>query len=807
MKVPLSWLADFVDLPTQDPDELDEILGSLGHEVEGWEEIRPTFEGVVVASVETIAPHPDADKVRLCRVNTGAGEIDVVCGAWNFEEGAIVAYATVGAKLGMDGDEPYEISRRKIRGVESNGMICSAAELKLGDDHQGIMVLDQLGVAGPEDIGKDVATLLPISDTVLDISITPNRGDCMSILGIARELGAYWKLPIRQPDLDMTVTGPPIEASIDILDAEACPRFVARQVDSVVIGPSPLWMQLRLLAAGQRPISNVVDVSNYVMFELGHPIHTFDAATIQDLSLTIRRAEAGEALTTLDGVERKLEASDIIVADGTGAIALAGVMGGLSTEVTDDTSSILVEAANWHPPSIMHTSRRLNLTSEASKRFERGVDRNLSDIATQRTAKLIAETGCGAIRTGVVDAYPARLEPWHIDVAARDIRRLLGEEPSLAESADLLDRLGFDPVVGEGSLDVSVPTRRSDVTRPADVIEEIARLYGYDRFEDRVSRGPTGGLTHEQAATRRLRSAMVGAGYTEAQTLSFVGQAELDLLRMPSDDPRATGTRVLNPLRDEEATLRTTLLPGLLRAVAYNVGHGLGDVALFETGKVFLPTPDPGDSRIPAQPDYLAWAAYGRQGAGGYHGVSREADFFTASGVVEMLASLTGISLTLVEAALPSLHPGRAARVMQGEIMVGFVGELHPAVARDFGLKERVAIGELELEPLVRPSEPWSLRDISPFPPVRFDLAFEAPEELPAGRLESVIRSSAGDMLETLNLFDVFRGGTLGEGRKSLAYRLTFRAHDRTLTDEEMGVVRQRIVVAAAQLDARLRGG
>ena len=358
MKVPIRWLADFLDLPTRDPYEIERILVSLGHEVESIEEFLPSFEGVIVGRVEEVRPHPDADRIRFCRVSDGSRAHDVVCGAWNFESGALIAYAPVGSRLATDTDQPMGVGSRKIRGVVSYGMIASARELGLGDDHEGILVLDELGAAGQEDLGRPLEEVIELSDVVLDVSITTNRGDCMSIRGLARELAAYWRIPMKDVS-PLPPAGPRAsDVEISIRDTEACPRFVAHQIDGVAIGPSPMWMQLRLLAIGQRPISNVVDVSNYVMWELGHPIHTFDADTIAGRHIIIRRAMEGETLDTLDGIERELRAGDILVTDPSGPIALAGVMGGASTEVSGSTTNILVEAANWHPPSILFTSHR-----------------------------------------------------------------------------------------------------------------------------------------------------------------------------------------------------------------------------------------------------------------------------------------------------------------------------------------------------------------------------------------------------------------------------------------------------------------
>lgn len=809
MKVPLSWLADFIDLPTRDPDAIELALAQLGHEVEEIVHLAPTFEGVVVGRVDEVGPHPNADRIRFCKVDDGAEVHEVVCGAWNFEAGAIIAYAKVGARLGLDTETPFELTAKELRGVTSHGMIASARELGLGDDHDGILVLDRLGIAGADDLGRDFAELLPYPDIVFDVSITANRGDCMSILGLARDLAAFWDIPVREPQSEPTTSGDPTAFRVDIEDAQACPRFVAREVEDVTIGPSPLWMQLRLAAAGQRPISNVVDVSNYVMLEIGHPIHTFDGDTIADQHLVIRRAADGERLTTLDGQDRGLLPSDIVVTDASGVIALAGVMGGATTEVVDTTTRILIEAAHWDPPSILLTSHRLGLRSEASARFERGVDPNLSALATARVAELIAETAGGVVRPGVVDTYPTPIDPWPVRLDAHDVARLLGSVPDLATGAGYLRRLGFTvEEAGEDAVTVTVPTRRRDITRPADLVEEIARMHGYDNFADRLRTGARGALSPEQRAIRRLRETLVGAGYSEAQTLSFLGQGDLDRLRLADGDERRVGIKVTNPLREEEGTLRTTLIPGLLKAVSTNLGRGGADVALFETGRVFLTAPDGEDPRIPKQPVMLGFAAHGRLGSAGLNGNARPVDVFTATGVIELLAETFGRDLAVRQAQLPILHPGRGAEVVLDGEVVGFAGELHPAIGRDLGVEGRVAIGELAVAKLLSAVADWQLAPVSGFPPTQFDLAFTLDEAVAAGDLVATVRNAAGPDLESLHVFDEFRGPSLGEGRKSLALRLTLRSSDHTFTDEEMVPVRAAIIAAVAERHGgALRGG
>ena len=661
MKLPLSWLAEFIDLPTTDPAKLSAVLGSLGHEVESWETTSPSFEGVVVGRVESVGPHPDADRVRVTLVDDGSGELlEVVCGAWNFDSGAVVAFARVGARLNPGG-EPMEIGARAVRGVTSNGMICSASELGLGEDHTGILVLDRLGVAGREDVGLHLEDVLPLSDVVLDVTITPNRPDAMSVLGIARELGAYYQIPVRRPETDVAETGPDNTVRVDVADPVGCPRFVARQVSGVTIAPSPLPMQLRLRAAGIRPISNVVDVSNYVMMELGHPIHTFDLDRIVEGALIIRRAGEGERLRTLDEVDRELLAADIVVADPSGAVALAGVMGGESTEVSETTTRVLVEAANWDPASVLATAHRLGLRSEASARFERGVDPDLSGMAAARAAALVASLGGGQVHKGTVDVYPVPAEKQRIDLRLGEVERLLGPGLDGMAVTGLLTRLGFEVASqSDESLEVLVPTRRPDVTRPVDLIEEVARLHGYDRFPSRVRMGPDGGTTPEQRSERSVRETMVGAGYYEAQSMSFLGAGELDLLRLPGDDTRRKAIRVSNPLREEESLLRTTLLPGLLRAAAGNLDRGSRDVTLFEIGKVFFPTPSSLDPLLPDQPNHLAFVAVGESGGVGVLGARREVDAHEATALMRLLGEARGLDLRVYPGEKAPFHPGRS---------------------------------------------------------------------------------------------------------------------------------------------------
>ncbi|MDF1597420.1 MAG: phenylalanine--tRNA ligase subunit beta [Acidimicrobiia bacterium] len=796
MKVSLRWLEEYVDIPIDDPLEIESVFASLGHEVEGYEVLQAPFTKVIVGKVLEIDKHPNADRLRFCRVDLGRGDPqDIVCGAWNFEVGDVVPVSVPGAVLAGG----LEVGVRTIRGVTSHGMICSAAELGLGDDHDGIMVLDPT-----VPIGADFIDLVPLPDVVFDVSITPNRPDAMSVIGLAREFAAYYGTEVRMPDAVPATVDRPSAVQVMIEDTKGCPRYVGREVDNVKIGPSPLWMQLRLRASDVRPINNVVDITNYVLLELGQPLHAFDLDEVADEKIVVRRAHSGETIRTLDGVERDLDVLDLMICDGRGILAFAGIMGGEDSEVTDSTTRVLIEAAHFHAPSVMFSSKRHSLRTEASARFERGVDPNLPGLAAARAARLMVDLAGGEALADVKDNYPSVITPWQIDLEPGEVERILGIPFSPALIAELLTRLHME-VEGESPITVTVPTNRPDLTRPIDLIEEIARLYGYDRFPETLPSGPAGGLSADQQRDRRLRDIMVGLGVHEAQTMSFLGQTELDGLNLPIDDPRRAAIRVRNPLREEEAYLRTTLLPNLLKAVQYNVSHGLPDVALFEVGRVFLAEPDPDDARIPHQPVRLGFVAVGRTGPFGLHSSPRRTDVYTATGLARALLTGLGIPCDLRQSTPAGFHPGRAAEVLVGGERVGVVGELHPAVGRAFGLEGRVAAGELDLAQLS--AGRWQLDAPSTYPRVEFDLAFVVDESTAASALVQAATDAAGDWLEEVAVFDEFRGPSLGDGKKSIAIRLVFRAPDHTLTNEELAPHREQII--AAVIDAtggRLRG-
>jgi phenylalanyl-tRNA synthetase beta chain len=792
MKTSLRWLREFVDIPDESPERLAEVFASLGHEVEGFEVVQPPFSGVVIGRVEEIQRHPRADRLRFCKVDVGGRIEDIVCGADNFEVGAVVPVSLPGASLagGLD------VAVRTIRGMKSHGMICSEAELGIGEDHEGILVLDD-----EAPVGSDFATVLPYPDVVFDLSITPNRGDAMSILGLARDLAAYYDVPLQMPSIDFEESGEPTRVEIVLEDPEGCPRYVAREVRGVTFGPSPLWMRLRLRDAGVRAISSIVDITNYVLLEFGQPLHAFDLDTIPSETIIVRRGRAGEHLRTLDGADHEITGKDLLITDPDRVIAFAGVMGGEETEVGPGTTRVLIEAAHFDAPTVMHTARRHGLRTEASTRFERGVDPELPAAAAARAAQLMVQLAGGTAAPGTRDEYPTALEPWQVELPAGECSRLLGVPVGVEETSGLLQRLGF-ATSGDDPIVVTVPTYRSDVTRPADLVEEVGRLYGLNNIPGRLPHGPGGGPDQRHRRARLLRAALVGAGLSEASTWTFMSAADLEALGL--DD----GIRLRNPINEEEALLRSSLLPGLLRAARFNVNRGTTSVALFETGKVFFDEPDPDDPHIPRQPDTLAFVVSGAFGSRSLGSSPRPVDYSTARAIWSLIEESMDVRGEIQTGRASGFHPARTGGITIGETAVGVIGELHPVVSRAFDLEGRVAAGEIRLGPVLEPRPYWEFEEPSGFPPIVFDLAFDLGEEINASNLIRVVREAAGPNLERIELFDVFRGGSLKEGRKSLAVQLTFRSPSSTLTNEDVRGDRDRVIAAVGtQLDGRLRGG
>lgn len=793
MKASLNWIREFVDLPTRDVGDLEQVMSRLGLEVEGIETIETGFVGVVVARVLSIRPHPEADKVRLATLDAGGDPIEVVCGAWNFADGDLVAFAPVGSVL----PGGFEIGAKKVRGIVSPGMICSEIELGLGEEAGGILVLEP-GYADP---GTDFASTLPYPDHVFDLSITPNRPDAMSIRGIARDLAAVYDLAVREPEIQFDEVGT-TTATVQIDEPDRCRRFTAREVRGVTVGPSPLWMRLRLRDAGQRPITNIVDVTNYVMLEVGQPLHAFDLDRIADEKIVVRLATEGEHLTTLDGVDRAMTAEDLLIAGVDEPLGLAGVMGGGDSEVSEGTGRVLIEVAHFEPTRVLMSGKRHALRTEAVARFERGVDPELPPVASARAATLIARLAGGTVVGGFVDEHPTPPPVIEIDLPVTEFHRLIGLDLPVEQQAAYLRRLGFAVEVAD-PMRVTVPSHRVyDVTRPADLVEEIARVHGYDEVPRRLTVGTGGGLGADERLERALRSIMVGAGFFEVMNFDWVSGDDLAALGLPEGDRRLDPIRIRNPLNDEQEYLRTTLVPGLLGGLRHSASRNRPDARFFEIGSVYLP----GDGDLPAQPKRIGFAATGMRPSAPL-APAGSFDASDAVGVVEVVASALGVDLVIDQMAIDGLHPGRSAAVMLGDDTIGFVGEIDPDVARRWDLGNRVVVGEIDVSPLLAGRvEPFAAP--SAYPPVVFDLAFDVAEDTAAGALVSAIRAAAGEDLERAEIFDVFRGAPLADGRKSIAVRLTMRNKDRTLTDEEIAPVRGAITArVAGDLGGTLRGG
>ncbi|TQK43426.1 phenylalanyl-tRNA synthetase beta subunit [Streptomyces sp. SLBN-118] len=836
MRVPLSWLREYVDLPaTETGRDVQAKLVAAGLEVETVEQLGAGLKGpLVVGKVLTIEELTEFKKpIRFCTVDVGqangTGEPqEIVCGARNFSVGDKVVVVLPGAVLPGD----FAIAARKTYGKTSHGMICSGDELGMGDDGSGGIIV----LPPQHEVGTDAIELLELVDEVLDIAVTPDRGYCLSMRGVARETAIAYGLPLRDPAL-LDVPAPNSYGYVvKVAEPIGCDRFTARTV--VGLDPearSPIWLQRRLQKAGMRPISLAVDVTNYVMLELGQPLHAYDRSRL-DGPIGVRRAESGEKLTTLDGVQRVLDAEDLVITDNRGPIGLAGVMGGANTEIADHddeagaTTGVVIEAAHFDAISIARTARRHKLASEASKRFERGVDPQAAAAAAQRTVDLLVLLAGGTAEAGVTEVV-APSAPRTITMPASHPDRVAGVHYGRETVVRRLQEVGCD-VYGQDELVVTVPSWRPDLAEPNDLAEEVIRLEGYENLPSTLPKPPSGrGLTERQRLYRRVGRALAGAGYVEALNYPFIGEQVLDQLDIPADDESRRLVKLVNPLSDEEPALRTTLLPGLLGALRRNDGRGSHDLALFETGLVFrapekegiavrLPVHRrPTDEEIaglsgvlPVQPRHVAVVLAGAREQAGWWGKGRPADWADAVESARTVAREAGAELIVRQGQYGPWHPGRCAElavVTDGaEQTVGYAGELHPRVVKSLHLPARSCAMELNLDLLERSSQ-GALRAprISTFPVATQDVALVVDQKVPAAEVERVLTQGAGELLESIRLFDVFTGEQIGEGKKSLAYALRFRAADRTLTVEEASAARDAAVALAAErTGAVLRG-
>ncbi|MFE6828911.1 phenylalanine--tRNA ligase subunit beta [Streptomyces sp. NPDC057690] len=840
MRVPLSWLREYVDLPaTETGRDVQAKLVSAGLEVETVEPLGADLKGpLVVGRVLTIEELEGFKKpIRFCTVDVGTangtGEPqEIVCGARNFAVGDKVVVVLPGAVLPGN----FAIAARKTYGRTSHGMICSGDELGMGDDgSHGIIVLP------PEtEVGKDAVELLELVDEVLDIAVTANRGDCLSIRGVAREVAIAYGLPLRDPALIDVPAPNAFGYPVQVSEPMGCDRFTARTVTG--LSPearSPIWLTRRLQKVGMRPISLAVDITNYVMMEIGQPLHAYDRSLVQG-TIGVRRAGEGERIVTLDGVTRELHAEDLVITDDRGPIGLAGLMGGANTEIADheaaenggaSTTDVVIEAAHFDAVSIARTARRHKLSSEASRRFERGVDPQAAAAAAQRTVDLLVLLAGGTADAGVTEII-APSGPHTISVPANHPDKVAGVEYGRETVVRRLQEIGCD-VYGQDELIVSVPSWRPDLGEVNDLAEEVIRLEGYENLPSTLPKPPSGrGLTHRQRLHRRVGRALAGSGYVEAPNYPFIGEQVFDQLGLDADDPARRVVRLTNPLNDEEPALRTSLLPGLLAALRRNDGRGSHDLALFETGLVFLPQEEqrvaghlPVDRRpteeeiasldavLPAQPRHVAVVLAGAREQAGWWGKGRPADWADAVEAARAVAREAGAELVVRSGQYGPWHPGRCARLLVvvdgAERVVGHAGELHPRVLKALGLPSRTSAMELDLDVLEQVGDDTpQAPSISAFPVATQDVALVVDRFVPHAEVEAALREGAGELLEGIRLFDVYENAEqLGEGRKSLAYALRFRAGDRTLTVDEASAARDAAVALAGErTGAVLRG-
>ena len=823
MKVSIKWLKEFVDFELS-AEELAHLLTMSGVEVDKIERLDSGLDNVVVGKIINLRKHPKADKLVLCDVDVGEKTVQIVCGAPNAREGLVAPVALVGAKLSTG----MEIRPVRLRGEQSSGMICSEKELGFSEDAAGLMELSpelQAGIPLPEALGLD--------DVVLELDLTPNRPDCLSIFGVAREISAILDKPLRLPEISMPEgdTEASSVTSVTINDPDLCPRYAARIIRGIKIGPSPAWMQQRLESVGLHGINNIVDVTNYVLMELGHPLHAFDYHKLAENRIIVRRAFPGEELVTIDEESRTLTDDMLVIADAEKAVALAGIMGGFDSEVTEKTTDVLLESAYFNPVSIRKTSRALGMHTEASHRFERGADIEGLITSLNHATQLIQEIAGGEICKDIVDAYPVKYEPPKISLRPERVNFLLGTNIKKEEMTDILTRLKFevsDDTSDESVLEVTAPTFQPEITREVDLIEEIARIWGYDNIPTVL---PTGDIpvTKEDikmALRGKVKSIMLSCGLTEAVNYSFYSPKVFDSICLPKDSPYRKTLTLKKPLSEEQSIMRTTLIPSLLENVQWNINHQVPDVKLFELARIFTSPPNPplhtspqkGEGtggELPKETEMLASVISGSMSSSIWNDKTREADFFDIKGIVEDLLEEFGVAEYEVEPINhPTLHPNKSAQIKMNQEIWCIMGEVHPNVLDNYDLSQKVYVFEMDFDKLMEyyrnllreSPEVLHFQPLSPFPSVFRDLAIVVPEDVPSEEAKRIIQTTGGDLIASLKLFDVYTGQPVPEGKKSLAYSIEYNSKSGTLTEDSVEVIHQKIISQLAKkVGAELR--
>jgi len=806
MKVSLSWLKEYTPIRSSAAD-LAEALTRVGLAVDAVVDRYRFLDTVVVGRILTVEAHPAADRLTVCQVDTGRGILPVVCGAPNVAPGLLAPAALPGTTL----PNGTVLQSGLIRGQRSEAMLCSSAELTLGLDADGIMVLKE-GLS----VGTALNRALALTDPVLEIDLTPNRGDCLSMIGVAREVAAIQGTRLSMPRVAPAPPDAPHRrlASVSIEAPEQCPRYVARLLEGVVVKPSPFWLQDRLLSVGLRPINNIVDVTNFVMLECGQPLHAFDLDRLAENRIVVRMAHQGETFVTLDQKERELDSEMLMICDGAGPVAVAGVMGGLNSEITDDTRRVLIESACFDALSVRKTSKKLGLGTDASRRFERGVDPAGTAQAAGRAADLMVEVGGGRTIGGAIDAHPRPWTPRTIDLSLRRTHRILGIRVPKKKTARLLTAIGFqvDAAPHRDELRVTVPAFRADVSRPEDLIEEVARLSGFDTIPTTFPRLPSGErpVDGRIELRKRIKTVMTGLGFTEVLTYGFIHGRACDRLGLPADDPRRQTVAVLNPLAEDQSVMRSSLVPGLLETLRFNLAQQTRRLKIFEIGKVFLQRPG---ADLPDEPEMLAGLWSGSRDPLSWHNRETACDFFDLKGAVEGLCDalrLQALEVTRVpETQCLYTRPGYSGRILAAGRPIGLIGELHPSVTAAFDLRQTAFLFEMEVGGLeMALSETRYRMQPLKFPSVARDITLIADRSLEVQALLTAVSAMNLDLLESIQLFDVFSGDPVPAGKRSLSFRLTYRSPEKTLEDAEVNTLHQLVTQRLlAAFHATLPGG
>lgn len=821
MLVPIEWLKDYIDLDVSTEDFCDRMIMS-GSNLETCEHFCEEMENVVIGKIEKIEKHPDADKLLVCQINVGKEELlQIVTGAPNVFEGACVPVALHESRIPgpLHGQPKQEggvkITKGKLRGVESFGMLCSAGEL--GFDDKVVPVAHKDGIWILEDDyepGRDFAEALELKQAVVDFEITPNRPDCLAMVGMAREASATFKKSFTYPDTKIREENGKGESedyvSVEIKNPESCKRYVARIVTDVKVEQSPWWLQKRLMYAGMRPINNIVDITNFVMLEYGQPIHAFDINQVKGGTIIVENAKNGEKFTTLDNVERTLTDDMLLIKDAERGIAIAGVMGGLNSEIEEDTKTIIVESANFAGDSVRSTSKKLTLRTEASSRFEKGIDPNLCEAAADRVCRLIEMIGAGKVCSGSVDNYPQPETARTIDIRVDRINKVLGIDISREEMVEILTSLEIKTEGSGNIITVTPPTVRQDLLEEEDYIEEVARIYGYDRLPVTLPKGNTeAGMPAERTLRDLTRESLCGMGLNEIQTYSFVSPKGVDNIRIAEDSWERSFVRIINPLGEENSVMRTVLTPNMLEVLGRNYSRNIDKVKAFEIGNTFIENMlDSND--LPEEQYSLCVGIYGKN-----------EDFYSLKGVIEELFKVLGIDepVFIAESEYGVYHPGRCARIAvksrfqaEGEDVLydelGIMGEIHPDVVENYGMGGlRIYCCELMFDAIIRHTDRTVVYSPLPkYPATSRDIALLVDEEMEVGKIEELIKNNAGNILEDVKLFDVYRGKQVEEGKKSVAFNLIYRDRDKTLTDEDVSEVHSKVLDALKeQLNAVLR--